>query len=184
MRLFIAFEVPEDITKSLLDVQKNIKFDGKATKPKSFHLTLKFLGEVEESKVSNIIEELSKIKFNPFDASLSEIGAFPDKHRPRVVWVGLEPQDKIIEIQKQVESATEKLGFGQDKKFHPHLTLARIKFVKNKKELQDCIDNIKVPEASFKADSFKLIKSTLMPEGPVYEVLSGFKAQQQAVENS
>ncbi|MBW2972627.1 RNA 2',3'-cyclic phosphodiesterase [Candidatus Woesearchaeota archaeon] len=178
MRLFIAFEVPDDVSNQLFEVQKRLQFSGKATKTKTFHLTLKFLGEVDEKKISILKDELSKVKFAPFEASLSDVGAFPDADNPRVVWVGLEPHDKINEIQRQVDTATQKLGFEQDKKFHPHLTLARIKFVDNRKELKDCIASLKVPEASFTLDSFKLIKSTLTPRGPVYEVLETFTAQQ------
>jgi 2'-5' RNA ligase len=178
MRLFIAFEIPEDIKQILIGLQDKIKFDGKATKVKQFHLTLKFLGEVEDSKVEQIVSGLSKIKFNRFDVSLSGIGVFPDRSYIRVAWVGLEPKETITELQKQIDATTEKLGFSQDNKFHPHLTLARIKFIKNKKELLGCLDNIKVPEASFPVSEFKLIKSTLTPQGPVYEVLSQFKAEQ------
>ena len=178
MRLFIAFEIPEGISELLSALQEKIRFDGKATKPKSFHLTLKFLGEVDEEKLSTIIEELSKIKFNSFEASLSDIGAFPDKNRPRVLWIGLEPKGTIDNLQKQVDSASQKLGFEPDKRFHPHLTLARIKFVNSRKELKNMIDKLKPPEGSFTLDSFKLIKSTLTPEGPVYEILHSFGAQQ------
>jgi 2'-5' RNA ligase len=178
MRLFIAFEIPEDISNSLSALQERIKLDGKATKPKSFHLTLKFLGEVDEEKLSILIEELSKVQFNSFETSLSDIGAFPDMNRPRVVWVGLEPQNTINELQKQIDSATQKLGFDPDNRFHPHLTLARIKFVKNKKEFKDMIENLKPPQGSFTLNSFKLIKSTLTPQGPEYEILHSFEAQQ------
>lgn len=178
MRLFIAFEIPEDVTQIIKGIQDKIIFDGKATNVKQFHLTLKFLGEVDDSKVEQIVSELSKIRFSGFDAHLSGTGVFPDRSHVRVVWVGLEPKDKLVEIQKQVDSATEKFGFSQDKDFQPHLTLARIKFVNNKKELLDCLDNIKVAEASFPLNEFKLIRSTLTPEGPVYEVLGAFSAEQ------
>ncbi|MBN1544078.1 RNA 2',3'-cyclic phosphodiesterase [Candidatus Woesearchaeota archaeon] len=177
MRLFIAFEIPENIRPVLSSVQDKLIFSGKATKTREFHLTLKFLGEVDESKAPALVDALSKVHFNRFEASLSRVGAFPSMNDPRVVWVGLEPHDVISAVQQQVDACTQKLGFGLDKRFHPHLTLARIKFVDNKKELKDCIESIKVPEASFALDSFKLIKSTLTPQGPVYEVLGVFKAQ-------
>lgn len=178
MRLFIAFEIPEDVSTSLSALQEKIRFDGKATKPKTFHLTLKFLGEVEKEKLSILIEELSKVQFNPFEANLSHIGAFPNTNNPRVVWIGLEPQDTINELQKKIDLATQKLGFDPDNRFHPHLTLARIKFIKNRKEFADMLDNLSPTKGSFKLDSFKLIKSTLTPNGPVYEVLHPFDAQQ------
>jgi 2'-5' RNA ligase len=178
MRLFIAFEIPEDINKILFTAQDKIVFDGKATKPKTFHLTLKFLGEVDKEKADKLIDELSKIKFSPLDVSLSEVGAFPNKNNPRVVWVGLEPHDHINNIQQQVDKACQDLGFDPDNRFHPHLTLARIKFIKDKKQIKDCLDNLQVPKASFTVDSFKLIRSTLTPQGAEYDVLESFSAQQ------
>ncbi len=178
MRLFIAFEVPDDISRLLLAVQEKLVFSGKATKTKTFHLTLKFLGDVDEEKLSVLIDELSKITFRPIDARLSEVGAFPDTNRPRVVWVGIEPKDIINSIQGQVDLATQKLGFVADRRFHPHITLARIKFVDDRKGLRDCLTSLKVPEASFKLDSFKLVKSVLTPQGPEYEVLKSFPASQ------
>ena len=172
MRLFIAIEIPEDVSNQLRALQEKLIIPGKATKTKSFHLTLKFLGETEKEK--RLFEELSKIQFKSFEAKLSQIGAFPNTDNPRVIWIGLEPQNIINKLQKQIDSATQKLGFEQDKKFHPHLTLARIKFLKDKRGFKDLLEDISPPQASFNIDSFKLIKSTLTPEGPKYEVLSSF----------
>jgi RNA 2',3'-cyclic 3'-phosphodiesterase len=177
MRLFIAIEIPEDVSEKLHSLQERLIIPGKATKTRSFHLTLKFLGDVEEEKLSILIEELSKISFQPFEASLSKIGAFPNTNNPRVVWLGLEPHEIINSLQKQVDLVTQKLGFEADKKFHPHLTLARIKFLKDKRAFKDTLEDIAPPSASFKIDSFKLIRSTLTPEGPVYEVLESFKSE-------
>jgi 2'-5' RNA ligase len=175
MRLFIAFDISEEAISILKDIQKRLNI--KATFVKEFHLTLKFLGEVEESKVESIIQELSKIKFDSFDAGLSNVGVFPDRKYIKVVWIGLEPHDNICALQKQVDQATRNFGIAMDKDFVPHLTLARIKFIENKKEFLDAVDNIKVEKSGFKVSSFKLVKSTLTPQGPIYEVLKEFSAQ-------
>lgn len=95
MRLFIAFDVSKQAKEVLSNTQEQIKLDGKATFTKEFHLTLKFLGEVQDSKVDEIKHALETIKFDPFDVSLEGVGAFPDKRNPRVVWAGLEPHDKF-----------------------------------------------------------------------------------------
>jgi 2'-5' RNA ligase len=178
MRLFIAFDVSEDVHKILESVQSKIKFSGSCSRTKEFHLTLKFLGEVEESKLDVLKSALEKVSFKKFEARLSGIGAFPSKSNVRVVWAGLEPKDKICAIQEQVDKVTIPLGFVMDKEFHPHLTLARIKFIENRKEFEGMLDNLNVPEGSFEIDSFKLIKSTLTPQGSVYEVLKVFPATQ------
>jgi 2'-5' RNA ligase len=178
MRLFIAFDVSEDVRGILESVQSKIKFSGSASKTKDFHLTLKFLGEVDDSKLDALKRALDSVSFSSFTAHLTGIGAFPSKSNAKVVWVGLDPKDKIDFVQRQVDDVTLKLGFAMDKEFHPHLTLARIKFIDNRKEFENMFSSLKVPEGSFKIDSFKLIKSTLTPAGPVYEVLKDFPALQ------
>ncbi|MBW2967557.1 RNA 2',3'-cyclic phosphodiesterase [Candidatus Woesearchaeota archaeon] len=176
MRLFIAIEVPEEVTRILKSLQDKLNIPGRATKTKSFHLTLKFLGEVDDDVLPRLEEELSKVKFDSFKATMSDIGTFPNINNPRVLWIGIEPHKAINALQKDVDSATQKLGFEMDNRFHPHLTLARIKFLDNKAEFKHALGDIKPPEASFPVSEFKLIKSTLAPQGPEYEVLSTFKS--------
>jgi 2'-5' RNA ligase len=174
MRLFIAVEVPEGIKRILKSVQEKLKLDGRMTKTKEFHLTLKFLGEVPEQKLDDIKQSLGKISFDPFKARLSDIGAFPTKNNPRVVWAGLEPHQTINALQQQVDDTMTNIGFEKDNRFHPHLTLSRIKFCNNRKEFADLLDNIRIEQAEFDIKEFKLIKSTLTPQGPVYDVLALF----------
>ncbi|MBW2999338.1 RNA 2',3'-cyclic phosphodiesterase [Candidatus Woesearchaeota archaeon] len=170
MRLFIAVQVPESVKKELMQFQEKINVKIKFVK--EFHLTLKFLGEIPENNVEEIKENLRKVQFESFNISLDKIGFFPNEDYIRVVWVGLSPVDKINELQQKVDSA---LNLGKEKKFHPHLTLARIKFKLNP-EIIEKIKALKVPEESFTVNSFYLIKSTLTREGPIYEVLEEFKA--------
>ncbi len=178
MRLFIAIEIPEEVKRILIDAQRKIVFPGKATNVSDFHLTLKFLGEVDEKKVNAVVSELSKISFSKFDVHLSGVGVFPDRNAARVMWVGIEPHKEIMELQSKVDGATRKLGFELDNNFHPHLTLSRIKFIDDKKLFLAALDAAKIQEARFSVSSFKLIKSTLTSKGPIYEVLKGFEARQ------
>jgi 2'-5' RNA ligase len=177
MRVFIAFDISDEAKQFLLDSQKQLK-SCKATLVKEFHLTLKFIGEVSEGDVEQILSKLSKIRFDSFDASLSKVGVFPKRDYARVVWIGLEPKDTISALQKQVDDATEKFGIKQKDHFEPHITLVRIKDIDDKKAFLDSIDKIQVPNIKFPVSSFKLIKSTLTPQGPVYEVLRSFDANQ------
>ena len=101
MRTFIAIELPETIKEYLKEIQKELT-GIKASFVKDFHLTLKFLGEVSEDKIEKIEEKLKEVNFEPFKVTLSNTGVFPSESYIRVVWVGLEPEDKIIEIQKKV----------------------------------------------------------------------------------
>jgi 2'-5' RNA ligase len=175
MRLFVAFEISENVKQVLLGLQK--KLAGRLTLVKDFHLTLKFLGEVEESKVDSIKESLGKIVFENFDCTLSQLGVFPDEKYVKVIWVGLEPHDAICSLQKDVDDATSKFGIKMDKNFIPHLTLARVKSIDNKKEFLDALKQVVVAKDTFNVSSFKLIKSTLTPQGPVYETIGEFKSE-------
>ncbi|GAF84965.1 unnamed protein product [marine sediment metagenome] len=175
MRLFIAIELPAELKEYLKKLQNQLggSDSAKMSLVKEFHLTLKFLGDVSEEKLDGIKSRLAAVEFSAFSALLDEIGVFPDEKRPRVVWAGLEPKEKIIELQQKVEEALKGL-FPKDERFHPHLTLARVKFVKDKKEFSDKLKAISVDKKEFNISSLKLIKSTLTPEGPVYEELGSF----------
>lgn len=177
MRTFIAIPLPEEVKQELVRVQNelllNQKDNFKAAKAKEFHLTLKFLGEINEHKIEKIKGSLSKVNFESFNISLSRIGVFPSENYIRVIWVGLDPKDKINELQKEIDG---KLGdlFKKDNRFHAHLTLFRVKFIKDKKQFIECIKKIIVKQITFKVDSFNLYESTLTQEGAVHEILKEY----------
>ncbi len=176
MRLFIAIELPEEVKSYLKDLQKQILNDkAKLTLANDFHLTLKFLGEVEEQDVDVIKSKLKEIMFEPFAAKLLTIGVFPSEKSIRVVWVGLEPKDLITDLQKKIDSSLQS-KFEKDSRFHPHLTLARVKFLKDSKSYSARLKSINVEPKEFTVSNFKLIRSTLTPKGSVYEVLAEFSA--------
>ena len=175
MRLFIAIELPEQVKEYLTNVQKQITgFKGKSVSKGQMHLTLKFLGEVPENKLELIKEKLKEVKVEKIDCFTTNIGFFPSENYIRVVWIGLEPKEEIIELQKEIDNELKEL-FSKDKRFHPHLTLARVKFVEDKEKFKENIKKIKLEKKEFSVDCFKLIKSTLTSDGPVYEVVRVFK---------
>jgi len=174
MRLFIAIELPKDVVAELARLQKEIDLFG-LRQVKEFHLTLKFLGDVPDSKIERVKEALRTVKFKPFRAELSETGVFPNPSYVRVVWAGVKA-DEILQLQKQIELEFEKLGWGRDKDFKPHLTLARVNFVKDKEALSKKLSSLKAKRIQFEVSEFKLIQSTLTPNGPAYETQASFKA--------
>lgn len=174
MRLFIAIDLDqEDYFKQ---IQGQIP-EARATYPKMFHLTLKFLGEID--KKEEIIKALDKIKFKPFRLKTTKIGIFPSEDYIKVVWLGLEENNDLIRLQEDIEKALESFNFKKDHNFHPHITLARIKFIKQdqKKEFIDDLKQIKFAEKEFEVNEFKLIKSELTKQGPVYEDVEIFNAE-------
>lgn len=172
MRLFIAIEF-NNIKEYLHELQSKIP-KAKAAFPKHFHLTLKFLGEIKEEKIPEIIERLKEIKFEHFKLRLGNIGVFPNEKMPKVVWVGLKDRTEITKLQKEIE---EKLGFlsKKDKRFHPHITIARIKHIEDKKIFIQHIKKIETKQKEIEITRFKLIKSTLTSKGPAYEDLEVFE---------
>lgn len=171
MRLFIAAETPKEIEDYFKSIQEKIRNKAAAIVfTKTFHLTFKFLGEVDESMASKIKEELEKIKFEPFKVATSEIGFFPSAAKPRVIWIGLKNEEKIYSLQSAIDAALEKY-FPPEKRFHPHLTLGRIKSVFDLKALLKKLRSIELEEKTFEIKRIYLFKSTLTRYGPIYEKL-------------
>jgi len=173
MRCFIAIDFSEEIKEELGRVQKELP-DAKLAlvSPENVHLTLKFLGEITPEKVEEVKKALQNIKFKKFYGSLKGVGYFPSKDFIRVVWVGAEPKEKFLEIFNFVEEEMDKIGFNKEqRKFENHATLARVKFVKDKESFIESLNKIQVSSVNFVVDKIKLKKSTLTPEGPVYEDL-------------
>lgn len=171
MRVFVAIELSEDAKRELIRAQSELK-GAKLTLTKEFHLTLKFLGEVSEGKAGLIKDKLKEIEFNKSKIKLSQTGVFPSPSHITVVWVGLEPAKPLIDLNTKINQVLQE--FKDDHPFHPHITLARVKFIENKKEFADKLKEIKIKPVEFEAKEFKLIKSTLTPNGPVYEDLAVF----------
>ena len=173
MRLFIAIDTSKEIEYYISELQKqlNTKFS-KISLTKSFHLTLKFLGEVPESKLQGIKQELSKIKFQKFALTLDKFGFFPNEDYINIVWIGVKEHAEVNLLQKEIEDALNGL-FSKDK-FHPHITLGRVKYIKDRHKFLNLIKSLKVPSLRFDVDKFKLYESVLKQDGPEYAVLQEF----------
>ena len=167
MRLFIAIDFNE-LKDYFIELQSLLPKNAKISYTKAFHLTLKFLGEFEPNNADIIIDILKNIKFNAFPVFLDSIGVFPTENYIRVVWIGLKPEDKILDLQKRIDDALKKL-FKKEKDFKAHITLARVKYTEDKKSFIEQLKKIKVENKKVEIKNFKLVKSTLGPKGPVYE---------------
>lgn len=185
VRTFVALKISQEIKDKLVGVVDEIKqFHVKASWPRieNLHLTLKFLGPTEEEKIDEVKRALDPVAQNqaPFSVSLTGLGGFPNSKKPRIVWMGVsQGKEEMVQLAAAVETALEPLGFNkEEREFHPHLTLGRIKFPKPNKELEAHFE--KKSDSSFgewKIGSLLFMKSTLHPEGAKYDVLheSNFK---------
>ncbi len=176
MRCFLAIDLPEKVKKELREVQKNLP-PAKMTlvDPDKIHITLKFFGEIEDSKYNKIKEVLKKFKFKKFKAKLGVIGVFPGPSFIRVVWVGVEPKQNLLELHNLLDGGLGNEGFKRDKSFENHATLARVKFLKDKEAFVKGLTKIKIEPLEFFIEGISLKKSTLTPEGPIYEELFHLK---------
>ncbi len=178
IRSFVAFDIADEkILKRISDAQAKLVETGadlKLVEPKNIHATLRFLGEIPPIMVSKVYEEIKKVSFKPFDFELRGLGVFPNLKRVDVVWIGIvKGVDELTAIFNQLEPEIRKLGFAPERRgFSPHLTIARVKSGRNKTELTQQIMNMKDYEFGVvRADSLKLKKSVLTPQGPIYSTI-------------
>lgn len=175
MRCFIAINLPKEIRKEILRVQRELEnkkvWQGKLTEEENLHLTLKFLGEIPEEKVEEVKKRLRDIKFPRLNVYLGNLGVFT-KQQIKVVWVHIIGEE-LLGLQKWVDEVLWDL-FPKEKRFMSHLTIARVKFAKDKKLFLEKLERIKTKNLNFKVNSFLLLKSDLKPLGPIYSELEEY----------
>ncbi len=179
MRTFIAIEIPSEIKSALAALQTELRRAGADvswTKPESIHLTLKFLGEVDEGWINEIEKACvdTASEFQPFTLKLNGTGVFPNSRQPRVLWAGLSGEvEKTVEMQKRLDEKLAPFGFARDEKeFRPHLTIGRVKSNRKTRELIALADSYRLPPLSFNVNEFVLMKSELHPAGARYTCLA------------
>jgi 2'-5' RNA ligase len=167
MRAFVGIRV-EPRPKILEVLEKLSRLEGvKSVGPENLHINLKFLGQVSDRELEKIKTALLGIRgFGGFTAPLKEVRAFPNNLKIHTIWIGA-PSDKLISLAKLIDSELNKLGFGMEREYVPHLTLARVKK--------------KVPEAgsllgdydfgTIDINEVELIESELGEQGPKYRTL-------------
>jgi len=170
-RLFISVDIPKNIAEEIKKIQEQLpEFKGKKTETENLHLTLKFLGYVEEKKLNEIKKNLKKIKSKKFDTVISEIGVFPP-YQVRIVWLKM---GGVENLQREIDDSLKDL-FEEERRFMGHLTIARVKSVEDRKAFLEELKKIKIPpDFGFEVKNFKLKKSTLSSKGPVYEAIEEY----------
>ncbi len=175
MRCFIEIELPETAKYALAELQQDLKKTGadiRWVKAENFHLTLKFLVNIEERIIDNIVEVIKGTcnKFGSFTLELKGTGVFPNIKSPRVIWVGLNGNTAITDIQEEIDNGLSSLGIEREKrKFTPHLTLGRLRSSKGKHSIIEKIVLLKDRVlGTIDVKSISFIKSELGPGGPKY----------------
>ena len=179
LRSFLAIELPATILKRIEEVQKDLKSsraDVRWVSPGNIHLTLKFFGNIEVSQIDPIVKSIEEqIQTTPpISIAVQGISAFPGLKNPRVIWVGLNDEKGIlVSLQRRLEKELEKIGYKpEDRSFHPHLTLGRMRSNRGKDELVRGMDKYRVEDfGNFQVEKVVLFKSDLKPTGPIYTPL-------------
>lgn len=175
-RGFIAIDV--DTFPKIIEFENDIKSCGanvKLVEPKNIHITLRFLGDTEESltkEIEMILKDTVK-DVVPFNIQLKSAGVFPNSNYIKVIWIGIKQGQLLGTISHTLNKQISTLGFHkEERKFSPHLTIARVKTAKNKERLLQIIE--KYTDVEFgviRVNTIKLKKSVLTSQGPIYTTL-------------
>lgn len=186
MRTFVAIEIPESL-KAILDRSVEGLRSGAVdelvrwVRPGSMHLTLKFLGEIEQLQVQAVEEILDQVVvgFSEFALEIAGFGCFPNRKRPRVLWVGFNSGGVALgQLQAELAIRLEKIGFEADHRdYHPHMTIGRVRkelSAVESKSISDWAQEAQLGTIGrFEVESISLIHSVLEPGGAVYTHLHG-----------
>lgn len=173
VRLFVAIDFPPEIRERLRKPQAIVKQSRarlSLVDPEIIHMTLKFIGEVSPERVELIASALRAIRTGPFELRISGIGS-NNPRQPRVIWCTIEDGGRSAALHDQIEAALEPLGIPrEDRPFRAHATIARVR--QYDPSLTARLREIPPDDyGSWTVRAWQLKKSTLTPQGPVYETL-------------
>jgi len=176
VRTFIALELSNGLKEGILGLLEELQARGVRAgwaRRQTLHLTLKFLGDVEETDLPEVVAAVARASscVRPFDVDTRSLGAFPSPARPRVLWVGIEPAEDLLALQQAIDGELTKLGFPREKRrFHPHITLGRIRDPRAE-SVQDILDELVAPEETVEVTEVRVMRSTLRPGGALHELV-------------
>lgn len=179
LRAFFAVEIPLEIRQAVCnatsDLQKRIGFLVRWVPLENMHLTLKFLGDISPSNLDMLTQMLHAETdlSNCFDIRLTGLGSFPNLKRPRVIYIGIQAPVALETLQRGIESASRRLGYGSEERgFSPHLTIGRVKqnvTATEQQTIRRALEEVKIDSlGTARVDSVHLYKSDLKPTGSVY----------------
>ena len=186
MRVFIAIDIDDKIRKAISDLQKQIassvsvkKGDLKWVEPNNIHLTLKFLGEINDEQLEEVKEITNTVAqaHQKFNLEIESVGSFGGRSA-KIVWVGAgKGTDALLALQKDLDGQLEQAGFPkEEREFSAHLTLCRVNHPIAGVKLGEAIKQFSNLElGSIAADAICVYQSQLTPQGPIYTMIADFK---------
>ncbi|WP_049924322.1 RNA 2',3'-cyclic phosphodiesterase [Halopiger djelfimassiliensis] len=182
MRLFVSVDLPDDLADPIADLQTEFA-DASGlnfTDPEQAHVTLKFLGDVDEARLSELKRTLETAvddaDVDPFRVRYGGLGVFPDLEYISVVWFGTETGgDELTRLHEAIEDRTTDMGFDPEShEFTPHVTLARMEHAGGKDLVQELVRDRDPTIGETTVDEVRLTESTLTDTGPVYSTVESF----------
>ena len=181
-RGFIAIDIkPSDEIRKFVEELHQTKAKLKLVELENMHITLKFLGETEESKIDEIVDIIKKSIENirPFKITLEKTGVFPKPSYIKIIWIGINDNGNLIRIAEYLDKHLVNLGYRRENKaFNPHLTVARVKNPGDKDVLLQVIEKYNNTIFSeIAVENIYLKKSKLTPTGPIYSIIREIKLE-------
>lgn len=179
LRCFIAVALPETVKDSLGDVLNILRKSPASVRwipPENIHLTIKFLGQTDQSLITPMKESLNKklLTYKPFYITITDVGCFPNERRPRLVWIGIKRSESLSNLQKEIDADLVKFGFSLEKReFSPHLTIGRVKAQHDLPGMLRMLKELRSSSfANMEVKSISLMQSILKPAGAQYFTLA------------
>lgn len=179
-RIFIAIGISDAVRQAVVDHQdkfRRIKHDGvRWERPDKIHLTLKFIGDFEEVRLpelSKAVEKVAKSR-TAFQLMAKGTGSFPSTSKARVLWLGIAERPELTSIHNEIDTVCTESGIpGEMRKFHPHLTIARIKLPNSStRQLAELHDSSAFGPIEFPAKEITIFESSRLPAGSVFQAVS------------
>lgn len=185
IRTFVAVQLPQEIHRRLAKIVGVLSGSGADVKwvaEDNFHVTMKFLGPVEQDHIPEVLRAIgsSLSGLAPFDLQLTDLGAFPRITHPSVIWAGISTGSKDLKtIAARLEAAMEPLGFKREsREFSAHVTLGRVRSMRGSEQLRASMERLRNEEIGhFTVQRIAVMKSDLKPSGPVYTPIAEFELE-------
>ena len=175
-RCFISIDLPENVKKEILRIQRILQsknlFIGSCPQKDNMHITIKFLGDVNEINIPIIKERLKKITSEKICLKLNQIGYF-GKDQIKVIWAGLE-HENMNNLKELIDNSLKDIIELDKRTFNPHITIARVKHATHKRLLVHTIEHINISPIEFYVSEFHLKESKLQKTAPEHITLERF----------
>ncbi len=174
IRLFVGLELPDPVKGAIENLRGGLP-DARWIEPANLHLTLRFIGEVDEAESEDLTQVLGQVSSPSFEMSFSGIDCFHSRRRVRAVWTAAQAGPELDGLRARVESVLVRAGLDPEgRKFTPHVTLARLRQTPIAKVRPYLEMNAAFRSVSFAVDSFQLFRSHLGHGGARYEVIADY----------